>query len=462
MPKSKTSPSENPPIFLALIPVVFLVSSLYLTVIHFKQSPHIALLFSTGITALISRLSGIKWKTTLDRMVKSVKTTLGAIFLLMIVGILIGSWIQAGIVPALIYYGVYIVNPQFFLFTACLVSAIVSLATGSSWSTAGTIGLALMGLGKGLEIPPEMTAGAIISGAYFGDKMSPLSDTTNLAPAVAGTDLFTHIRHMIWTTGPSMILALAGYLILGQFAGGGPGTNSISSFTAPLAENFNITPFLFIPPLVVISLVATKRPALPSLFLGVVMGMFCSLIFQETSLAAVFSVAKNGFVSNTGNESMDTLLSRGGLASMMDTVALIITAVSFGGALEAGGFLKTITLYILKMVRGTGTLITATVFTAIGLNIMAGDQYIAIVLPGKMYKSTYKKFNLAPENLSRTLEDSATLTSPLIPWNTCGAFMWTTLGVFPLYYLPFAFLNLLNPIIAQIYGYTGFSIKKLD
>ncbi|MBU1536534.1 hypothetical protein KKF84_14510, partial [Myxococcota bacterium] len=334
-----------------------------------------ALIFTTAITALLARITGLSWDKSLEGMVKSVSSTLAAVFLLMIVGMLIASWIQAGIVPALIYYGFDIVSPRFFLVTAAIVSAVVSLATGSSWSTAGTIGLALMGLGKGMGIPAPMTAGAIISGAYFGDKMSPLSDTTNLAPAVAGTDLFTHIRHMVWTTGPSLAIALILYLIIGLYQGGNANQETISGFTEPLRRSFTITPFLLIPPLVVIGLVALKKPALPSIFIGILLGMIFALVFQNASPKSVVSVAMGGFSSHTGHQAVDSLLSRGGISKMMDTVALIISAVSFGGVMESAGFLHRITATILKVVRGTGSLIAVTIFTAIGVNIMAGDQY---------------------------------------------------------------------------------------
>jgi Na+:H+ antiporter, NhaC family len=456
----KTNKNREPSLLISLIPLLFLVIALSVFVIKYGLKPHMPLIFTGALTALLARFNGVKWETSLAGMVNGIKTTLPAVLLLMIVGLLIASWLQSGIVPSLIYYGFYIVSPRFFLFTAAVLSALVSLATGSSWSTAATIGVALMGLGKGLDIPPAMTAGAIISGAYFGDKMSPLSDTTNLAPAVAGAKLFTHIRHMLWTTGPGFTIALIGYLILGFIVGGKSSESNFQLFTQTISSNFNITPFLLIPPVVVIFLVAKKKPALPSLLLGVIMGMICSMIFQDGSINSILKNLQGGFKSTTGLKSMDKLLSGGGLDNMMSTVSLIISAVSFGGLMEVSGFLKTITQNILKLVRGVGSLVLVTIGTAIGLNIVAGDQFIAIILPGKMYKETYDKFNLAPQNLSRALEDSATLTSPLIPWNTCGAYMWVTLGVFPLYYLPFAFLNLLNPVISIIYGFTGFTMTK--
>ncbi len=450
-----------PPLVLALVPVVFLLGALYLTVLRFKLQPHLALIFTSALVAALARWRKVTWERTLEAMTASIASTLPAILLLMAVGLLIGSWLQSGIVPSLIVYGFSLVSPTYFLFTAALISSVVSLATGSSWSTAGTVGLALMGLGASLGVPAPMTAGAVVSGAYFGDKMSPLSDTTNLAPAVAGSDLFTHIRHMVWTTGPSLLVALAAYFVIGLFAdwggGGGPATDVVS----PIRAHFFVTPWLLLPPLVVIGLVATKRPALPSILFGALLGMLFAVWFQDASWKSVLATAKGGFTIDTGSAALDDLLSRGGLDKMMDTVALILCAVSFGGAMEAAGFLQAITRAILRLVHGTGSLVLVTVCTAVGMNVVAGDQYIAIVLPGRMYKSTYERLGLAPHNLSRALEDSATLTSPLVPWNTCGAFMAATLGVSPLLYLPWAILNWFNPLVSIFYGFTGLTMERL-
>jgi len=454
-------PAGRFPLLWALVPVAFLLGALYLTVIRFKQSPHLALIFTTALVAALARVRGVLWENTLAAMAASIASTLPAILLLMSVGLLIGTWLHSGIVPTLIVYGFSIVSPTYFLFTAALISSVVSLATGSSWSTAGTVGLALMGLGASLGVPAPMTAGAVISGAYFGDKMSPLSDTTNLAPAVAGSDLFTHIRHMLWTTGPSLIVALTAYFIIGLFSDWSGSAGGATGVVEPIRDHFRISPWLMVPPLVVIGLVATRRPALPSILFGALMGMLFAVWFQDAPWQSVLATAKQGFSIQTDSPALNDLLSRGGLDKMMDTVALILCAVSFGGAMEAAGFLQTITAAILRLVHGTGSLVLVTICTAIGMNIIAGDQYIAIVLPGRMYKSTYEKMGLAPHNLSRALEDSATLTSPLVPWNTCGAFMAATLGVSPWLYLPWAFLNWFNPLVSIFYGFTGLTMDRL-
>jgi NhaC family Na+:H+ antiporter len=376
---------------------------------------------------------------------------------------IIGTWIQSGIVPTIIYYGLQILSPGFFLVAACLLCCVVSLATGTSWGTAGTIGIALMGIGMGLGVPAPVTAGAIISGAYFGDKMSPLSDTTNLAPAMAGSTLFDHIRHMVYTTGVSLIIALIGFGVLGAgYAGQGFDASSVKEVTQLMADNFNINPLLLIVPILVFVMVAKKTPAVPGLFLGTVLGGVAAMIFQGASFANVLDAMQNGVVSETGNEVLDTLLTRGGYQSMMWTISLILAALTFGGVLEKTGMLEAIAKRVLGFAKSTGSLVTATIFTSIFTNVLAGDQYLSIVLPGKMYKEEYHKRGLAPRNLSRCLEDAGTLTSPLVPWNTCGATMSTYLGVPTIEYIPYCFLNLINPIVSIIFGFTGITIMKLE
>ena len=309
-----------------------------------------------------------------------------------------------------------------------------------------------------------MTAGAIISGAYFGDKMSPLSDTTNLAPAVAGTDLFTHIRHMIFTTGPSLIIALTIYAVIGwRYRDNSLDLAAVNSMLGTLDASFNISAWLLLAPVAVIGMVVLRIPALPALFAGALLGSLVALATQpDVGIGAVVNAAWTGYVSQTGVESIDSLLTRGGMSNMMGTVALIFCALGFGGVMERSGMLATLAGAILSMARGTGSLIAATIATCIGINIAAPDQYMSIVVPGRMYREAYLKRGLHPKNLSRALEDSGTMTSPLIPWNTCGAFMSATLGVSALAYMPFAFMNLINPVISLIYGFTGITIARLS
>jgi NhaC family Na+:H+ antiporter len=389
--------------------------------------------------------------------------SMGAIIILMGIVMVIGTWIQAGVVPAMIYYGLKVLSPSIFLIATLLICSIVSLATGSSWTTAGTVGIALMGVGMGLGIPAPMVGGAIISGGYFGDKMSPLSDTTNLAPAMAGADLFDHIRHMIYTTGPSYIISLILFGILGmQYAGGNLDQITINAMLEGLSTNFNITPVLLLLPLIVIGIVVMKTPAIPGLFGGALLGGVFGMIFQGATLGDVVGALHYGFEISTGMEALDSLLNRGGMDSMMWTISLILCAMIFGGVMEKTGMLQAIAGGILKIANSTGNLVVATIITAILMNMGAGDQYLAIVIPGRMFKDAYDERGLAPKNLSRVLEDSATLTSPLIPWNTCGAFMIGTLGLTPWTYVPFCFLNLLNPLVSIFYGYTGITMHKVE
>jgi NhaC family Na+:H+ antiporter len=362
----------------------------------------------------------------------------------------------------MIFYGLKALSPGIFLGATMVICSVVSLGTGSSWSTAGTVGVALIGVGQGLGIPVSMVAGAIISGAYFGDKMSPLSDTTNLAPAVAGTDLFSHIRHMVYTVVPAYVIALALYGFLGmRFSGRVMESQNIEIIMSTMKEHFFIHPVLLLPPLLVIAMVILKVPPLPALLGGTLLGGVFALVAQSRSLGDVLTAAHAGHVSETGVAMVDELLTRGGLLSMMETVALIICALSFGGIMERTGMLRVLAGSLLRFVKSTGALVTTTVFSCIGMNIIAADQYIAIVVPGRMFKNAFDAKGLHPKNLSRVLENSGTMTSPLIPWNSCGAFMGATLGVNPLIYLPYAFLNLLVPAISIFYGYTGITMEKL-
>lgn len=447
---------------IALIPVVFLVVALSLTIGVFKQPPHIPLISAAAVAACVAVVFKHPWKEVQEGMVHGITLALGAILILMIVGTMIGTWIMGGIVPSMIYYGLKILSPGIFLVATLIICSIVSLGTGSSWSTAGTVGVALIGVGRGMGIPVSMVAGAIISGAYFGDKMSPLSDTTNLAPAVAGTDLFSHIRHMVYTTAPGYVLSIVLYGLLGaKFSGGALKTENIETVLSTIKSSFFVNPVLLLLPCLVIVMVVKKIPPLPALLGGTALGGIFSMLTQSKSLAEVIQAAQSGYVSQTGVKMVDDLLTRGGLESMMPTVALIICALSFGGIMERTGMLEVLARSLLKRVKRTGSLVATTIFNCIGMNAIASDQYMAIVIPGRMYKNAFASHGLHPKNLSRCLEDSGTLTSPLIPWNSCGAFMHATLGVNPLLYLPYAFLNLTNPIVSVFYGYTGITMEKM-
>ncbi len=460
--KGAKSP-RMPNLIESLIPVVLLMIFLGVSILKFGASPHIPLIGGTTVAAIMAAILGYSWKEIEDGLIHGIVLALKACLILLIIGTLIGTWILSGIVPTMIYWGLKLLSPSIFLVATCIICSLVSLATGSSWSTAGTVGIALIGVGKGLGIPLPMVAGAIISGAYFGDKMSPLSDTTNLAPAMAGTDLFTHIRHMVYTTGPSLIISLIIYAIMGlKYADAEMNVKNVQQILNTLLANFNLNPILLLPPALVIVMVIKKIPALPALLGGSVIGGIFAIIFQGTHIGTVVNVSYSGFVSQTGFATVDELLTRGGMESMLYTVSLIMCALSFGGVMEKSRMLESIAGSILKLARSTGALVTATITTCISMNIIAPDQYLSIVVPGRMYKSAFDKKGLHPKNLSRCLEDAGTLSSPLIPWNTCGAFMFATLGIHPFAYLPFAFLNLFNPLVSIFYGFTGITMNKID
>jgi NhaC family Na+:H+ antiporter len=440
----------------------------------------IALLLAAGVASLVGLYLGESWDDMERAMVEGISLALKACLILLAVGSLIGSWMLAGTAPTVIYFGLGILDPSWFYPAALIICALVAVSIGSSWTTAGTVGLALVGIAQIMGLSLPITAGAIISGAYFGDKMSPLSDTTNLAPAMVGADLFVHIRHMAWTTTPSFLIALILYSVIGwnsdtvQAPAG-----SIEAARNILAANYTIAWPTILPLALLLTLAMRKVSALPTIAAGALSGCLVALIWQPdlvqafgspdgslsgwtASIKALFMALADGFRIETGNPSLDELLSRGGMSSMLNTIWLIMSAMCFGGVMEHTGLLQRIVDFLLKGVRGTGSLIATTVLTSIGMNIIAADQYIAIVLPGRMYRVEFARRGLAPQNLSRTLEDAGTMTSALVPWNTCGAFMAATLGVPTLAYAPYTFLNLMNPIIAIIYGMTNFKITPLE
>jgi Na+:H+ antiporter, NhaC family len=467
----------------ALIPVVSLIMMLALSVYLFGSNSssgpnQIVLIIGAAIASLVALKNGMTWVGIIEAIVAGISTAMGAILILLSVGALIGTWLMSGTVPSLIYYGLELLSPGWFYAAACIICAVSALAIGSSWTVAGTLGVALVGIAGGLGLSTAVAAGAIISGAYFGDKMSPLSDTTNLAPAVVGTDLFTHIRHMAWTTGPSFVIALVLYALMGVGTSAGTNIVALDSLQTTLSSNFQISAITLLPLAVVFYLAFKKVPPIPTILFGALLGGVFAVVMQpqvvidfadspdlSPGLAltkGVWLALADGYSSVTGVADVDNLLSRGGMSSMLNTIWLVICALSFGAVLEHAGFLQRLVRSALETAKSTGTLIMTVVLTCIGINIVAADQYIAIVLPGKMYKAEFERRRLDTRNLSRVIEDSGTLTSPLVPWNTCGAFMAGTLGVATLAYLPFAFLNLINPIVSIIYGFTGFTIKRID
>ena len=473
----KTKPHS---LLVALLPILFLTVLLSLNVYYYGDDSlsganQIALLLATAFCAVLASKRGATWEHLLEGIKNSISDALPALLILLLIGSLAGTWLISGIVPAMIYYGLQIVNPTYFLVAACIVSAIISLATGSSWSTIATIGVALLGIGQAIGMSEAMVAGAIISGAYFGDKMSPLSDTTNLAPAMAGTDLVTHIRYMMYTTIPSIVITLILFLFLGFNLESNTSPDDINIILTALQDKFVITPWLFLVPAAVIALIVKKIPAIPALFAGTLLGGFAAIIVQPTIITDLGNSSdyfKASFMTlidamsrevsiTTDNEMINGLLSTGGMYGMLNTVWLILCAMCFGGTMEASGFLGRISAALMNLATNTASLVATTTGTCVFFNMTASDQYLAIVVPGKMFKDSYKEKGLAPENLSRTLEDSGTVTSVLIPWNTCGATQASILGVSTLTYLPFCFFNIISPFMTMLYALIGYRIKKL-
>ncbi|MDQ8201965.1 Na+/H+ antiporter NhaC [Pelagicoccus sp. SDUM812003] len=452
--------AKSPSLGLSILPTLALIAFLAIGVLALKTSPHIPLMLGCVVAACCSLRLGHSWDDVLKACVNGISLAMPAILILMAVGILIGSWVASGVVPLLVSYGLNLLSPSFFLVAACCITSIVAFSTGSSWSTAGTIGVALVGVGQGLGIDSAMVAGAIVSGAYFGDKLSPLSDTTNLASGVVGVPLFEHIRHMLYTTIPSMLIALLLYAFIGHGSTDAASDAKVAELLAALDEQFRLSPWLLLAPASVLALIAFRVPALPSMLGGAFAGAAIGLTTQDIGLSSMFEAMQSGYVSTSGNAQIDELLSRGGLESMFWTIGLIICAMAFGGIMERAGMLNRIANAVLSFATSSGKLVSSTLATCIGMNIVAPDQYLAIVVPGRMYRSAFAKSGLAAKNLSRCLEDSGTLFSPLVPWNSCGAFMMGALGVSPWLYLPYAFLNLLCPLISAIYGFTGFSMEK--
>ncbi|WP_017549924.1 Na+/H+ antiporter NhaC [Salinicoccus carnicancri] len=449
--------------FVALIPLVLMIAAMGTTVVWLGQDPHIPLIFGTASAAVVAMIHGYKWDDIEKMMFKGIRLALPAIVIIMLVGLIIGSWIGGGIVATMIYYGLALISPALFLVTIVLLCAIVSLSIGSSWSTMATVGVAGMGIGLSMEIPAAMIAGAVISGSYFGDKMSPMSDTTNLAAGLTNTDLFVHIKHMFYTTVPGLVIALIAFFILGrQFGGSGATSGEVTSMMEALKENFIISPWLLLVPLaMILGIVIFKMSAIPALIVGIVLGFLCHLFVQGGDLGAAVGALQSGYVIETDNQMINDLFNNGGLQGMMFTVSMTVVAMTFAGILEYSGMLKSIMAQIIKVAKGTFGMVGSTIVAAFTTNATCSEQYISVVVPSRMFLRTYIEKNLHSKNLSRSLEDGGTLTSVFIPWNTCGVYIYGVLGVAAWEYAPFAILNFTVPVIALILAATGIGIEKI-
>ena len=455
---------RKPHLWEALVPIIGMAIIIVYSMLVLGLEPHIPIVLSTILAALMAWHVGCDWKMIRDGILESNFRALEALIIVMCVGMLIGSWVTGGVVPAMIYYGLDVISPKFFLPTGALLCAVVSVATGSAWTSGGTVGIALMGIGAGLGIKPALTAGMVISGSYFGDKISPLSDSTNVAAAAAETDLYAHVRSMLYTTIPSFIIALIIYGAISlRYDASNYNPHVVTSIQETLRANFNISPLCLIPPLFVLVTAVKKVPAIPSLLGASFIGGIWAVFFQKTSIVDVLISYQYGYVSDTGNAIVDKLLTRGGVDNMMWTISLIIFALSFGGILEKAQFTEVILERVIKYVHSVGSLVTVTIITGIACDFVLTDQYLANIIPGRMYYKAYDEMNLERFYLSRTLEDGGSLWSPMFPWNGCGAYQSATLGVNSFSYFPYAFLNLINPIVAIIMAYCGiFVFRKKD
>jgi len=483
---------KKTPYLIALAPILFLIVLLTINVLMYDDAiggaNQLALLFSGALAAIIGIFYGSKWKNIIEGISKSIKSIVPAIIMLLLIGSLAGTWLISGVIPTMIYYGLQILNPTIFLFATAIITAIVSLSTGSSWSTIATVGIALLGIGTAIGLPLGLIGGAIISGAYFGDKMSPLSETTNMAAAISAVDLFDHIKYMMYTTVPSFIITLILFLGIGFYFTTDISSEQIDQALSIISNKFTITPWLFLVPIAVIFMIIKKVAAIPALFFGTLLGGVFAILFQPEIVIEVSGTSTNSISSyyigvinamigdinftvvnssinevfNVAEADRSDLLKSGGMYGMLNTLLLMFCAMTFSGAIESTGLLRRIAEPIVKYAQNTGSLIATTASTCIFFNITTSDQYMSIVVPGRMFADTYKEKALAAENLSRTLEDSGTVTSVLIPWNSCGATQSAVLGVATFTYLPFCFFNLISPLMTIAYGYFGIKIKKLE
>ena len=459
--ETKTRQPRMPKLWEALVTLLFLVAVLALGIIVYGVDPHVPMFVGTIGAALMAIHLGYRWSQIETFMLDGIYKALQSVIILAIIGILTGVWLNAGVVPAMIYYGLKLLSPSVFFVGALLICSVTALATGTSWGTVGTMGVALMGIGFGLGMNPGMTAGAIISGAYFGDKMSPLSDTTNLAPAMAGTDVMSHVKFMLRPTAVVYVICLVFYGVLGamQYKGGDADMSSVTTLSNALQELFVINPLLLLPPLVVIVAVACKMPAIPGITLGIITGALVGILFQpDCTMGDLFASGMNGFSCETGIYEIDELLNSGGLMNMMFSISMTFIAMMFGGVMEGTHQLEIIVDRLKRLAKSPAGLVTLTEVTCLVSNATMPEQYISLVVPGRMYEEEYRKRGLSPTTLSNALESSGTVTSALIPWNTCGVFLLSTLGVGVAQYGLYAMFNWLMPIVSIVMAYMGWTV----
>ncbi|WP_078551420.1 Na+/H+ antiporter NhaC [Bacillus alkalicellulosilyticus] len=457
------SDEKTPSFNVSIIPIIFLGIFLGLSIFVYDAEPHMALFLGGAVAVIVALTQGYSWKEIEDGMTDSIKTAIPAFIIMLIIGMVIGVWIASGVVPALIFFSFDFMTPTIFLPATLLFCSVVAIVTGSSWTTAGTAGIACIFIGEGLGVPTEMVAGAVVSGAFFGDKLSPLSDSTNLTPSIVGVKLYEHIKHMLYTTLPAFMIGLVFFFVLGLWTTEGQGSNGeTQELQSILGDTFVFSPWLLLPPLAVITMILFKMPAIPSLIVGVVLGSVMHVTVQSGSMSEMLTTLYSGFSVETDSDTMNNILSQGGMSDMYSVIALAMVALGFGGIMNKCGMLHAIVMGMMKFVKSTGNLIATTLASGIFINIFSANQYLAVIIPGQMFKESYEKNNLHQKNLSRAMEGSGTLTAPLIPWNSSGMFMLTVLSVSPVAYAPFAIVCWLTPIIVAGYGYFNITMEPTE
>lgn len=481
MSSNATDDSKSMPLMLALLPILVLILALTGNVLYvygddaLSGSSQMIILLATGFASALGMMRGVSWKAQQEVVVSTIGNAMPSILILLLVGALASIWLLCGTVPVLVYYGVKLLNPTIFLVACCIACALTSVVSGSSWSTAATIGVAMVGVGRALGIPDGLIGGAIVSGSYFGDKISPLSDTTNLAAAVTETPLFDHIRYLMLTTVPSISISLVLFAIIGFNLDTTTNAVDVSNVLYAIDSSFNVSLWLLLPPAVTLGLIIKKVDAIPALFAGIIVGAICAVIFQQELLSdlmasktkaplyeVIMGTLFEGVQVITPDPKLNDLFNSSGMKGMLGTVWLILAAMSFGGVMDASGMLARIMESVKSLAKGFFSLVACTTGTCIMTNISTSDQYISVAIPGRMYAGLYKEMGYSSENLSRTLEDTGTVTSVLIPWNTCGAYHAAVLGIGTFAYLPYAFFNILSPFMTLLFAWFLIKIKRID
>ncbi|PIC63791.1 Na+/H+ antiporter NhaC [Sporosarcina sp. P13] len=448
--------------WLAIIPILTLIGAASMSVFVWKAGMLMPLLIGVFAAALVARAAGFDWDAIQKMMVNGVSRALPAVFILLLIGIIVGSWMASGVIPTIIFYGLSLIHPSLFIPVVAVVTGIVSITLGSSFTSIATVGLAFMAIGEGLGFPAGLVGGAVISGAFFGDKLSPLSDTTNIAPAMVETDVFAHIKHMLWDTIPAFLIAIIMYWFVGNTYAGVGAANSdvIDGIKAGLSDLFLIHPLLLLLPVLTIVLMMLRVPAIPALAGVGVLGGVVAVLVQDTTVSQIIQVMTSGFAVDSDIAAIDSLLNRGGMTSMLSTVALLVIATALGGILEESGSFEILTRKMMARVRSTGSLILTTIFSTFVVAFASGAQFLAIVLPSRTFVSKYKEMNIDTKNLSRCVESAGTVGINLVPWGVPAVFAAGIFGISPGEFIPYAFFVFLVPLINVLFGFTGWTITK--